>query len=255
MQKAWVNGMTLAYDRRGRGEPLLLIHGFPLDHTIWEPLAVRLVDNFDVIMPDLRGFGLSDIPAGEYTIEQMASDLAQLLDVLKIQKTYIAGHSMGGYVALAFAHAYPDRVSGLGLLGSQALPDSSERKAIRFAQVEQVAENGVQVVAGMADNLSASPQFAPIFRAIILQQRPAGVIGALKALAIRPDATQFVALFNFPIVLVHGLADALIPPARASELKTLLPQAFLTELQAVGHSPMLEAPDQTALALLQLLAR
>jgi pimeloyl-ACP methyl ester carboxylesterase len=246
MEKISINGISLAYDRRGTGAPLLLVHGFPLDHTTWELLLPHLEDDFDVIMPDLRGFGQSDAPEGAYSVEQMAADLAALLDKIKIQKTYIAGHSMGGYVVLAFARAYPERVLGLGMVSSQAAADSPESKAKRYATVGEVAVNGVSAVAGMSEKLSADPAHVAFFRELILRQRPSGIIGALKAMAERLDASELFSAFKFPVVLVHGLADALIPPERSREMKALLPRAELTELPRVGHSPALEAPAETA---------
>jgi 3-oxoadipate enol-lactonase len=245
--------LSLAFERRGKGAPLLLIHGFPLDHGFWEPFLPYLESNFDLIIPDLHGFGFSDGSEDDFTIEQMASDLAVLLDKLNIQKTFISGHSMGGYVALAFAHAHPEKVLGLGLLASQAMPDAPERKTGRYATAERVGLHGVVEVAGMAEKLSANPELIPFFREIILRQRPVGIIGALKAMAGRPDATKFTALFKFPVVLVHGLEDVLIPAERSREMKALMPQAKLIELPGVGHSPMLEAPAVTAQALLNLL--
>jgi 3-oxoadipate enol-lactonase len=248
MKKIFVNKISLAYDRRGTGAPLLLVHGFPLDHTTWEPLLPHLEADFDVLMPDLRGFGQSDAPEGAYTVQQMAADLAALLDALKIQKTYLAGHSMGGYVGLAFARIYPERVLGLGMVSSQAVADSPESKARRYATVGEVAVNGVSAVAGMSEKLSANPAHVAFYRELILRQRPGGVIGALKAMAERPEASELFSSFKFPVVLVHGLADALIPPERSREMKALLPQADLLELPGVGHSPSLEAPVETAMA-------
>ena len=116
MEKLLINNLSLAFERHGKGIPLLLIHGFPLDHASWNPLRPQITSLFDVILPDLPGFGSSDIPDEIHTIAEMAADLAVLLDELNIQKTCLAGHSMGGYVALAFAHAYPARVLGLGLI-------------------------------------------------------------------------------------------------------------------------------------------
>jgi len=249
MQKVSVNGISLAYERRGTGAPLLLVHGFPLDHTEWEPLLPHLEDDFDIIMPDLRGFGRSDAPEGAYTVEQMATDLAALLDALKIQKTYIVGHSMGGYVTLAFARFYPERVLGLGMVGSQAAADSAESKAKRYATVSEVAVNGVSAVAGMSEKLSANPAHIGFFREMILRQPPSGVMGALMAMAERPDSGELFSTFGFPVILVHGLADALIPSERSRQMKELLPKANLVELPDVGHSPALEAPAETARAL------
>ncbi len=253
MEKISINGISLAYDRRGQGAPLLLVHGFPLDHTTWEPPLPYLEDHFDVILPDLRGFGQSDAPDGAYTVSQMADDLAALLDALNIQQTYIAGHSMGGYIVLAFARAHPQRILGLGLVSSQAAADSPERKAGRYATAEQVAAQGVSAVLGMSEKLSADLRHAPFFRELIQRQRPAGVMGALKAMAERPDFVSQLASFTFPVALVHGLADALIPPERSREMAALIPQAKRVELPGVGHSPALEAPVETAEALKGLL--
>ena len=255
MNKVRVNDISLAYERSGEGLPLLLIHGFPLDHGFWTPLLPYLESSFDLILPDLPGFGSSDVPEGDLTIEQMAAVLAALLDELKIPQAYVAGHSMGGYVALAFAHAFPQKVLGLGLLGSQAAPDSPERKAGRYDQAQQVVLQGTSVVLGMAEKLSADASLAPFFREIILRQPAGGIINALKAMAGRPDATRFLGSFNFPVLLMHGLSDGLIPVERSREMKVLVPGAQLIELPGVGHSSAPEAPLETAQALLRLSGR
>ncbi len=105
MQTISVNGIRLAYERRGTGAPLVLLHGYPLDHHLWDEVTPLLVDTFDLIIPDLRGFGESSTVDLFSAMEDFASDIAALLDHLEIQKTAIVGHSMGGYVALAFARA------------------------------------------------------------------------------------------------------------------------------------------------------
>lgn len=252
MARLNVNGISMAYNRRGSGTPLLLVHGFPLDGRLWELLADQLDSQFDVLMPDLRGFGESGAEVGATSMVQMAGDLAALLDLLKLPQTVVAGHSMGGYISLAFAHAYPERVLGLGLIGSQAAPDSPEGHARRYATAEQVATQGPQAVIGMADKLTANPQFAPMLREVILRQPASGLIGGLKAMAERADARAYLPNFGFPVALVHGLADALIPPERSREMQALLPKAELLELPGVGHSPFIEAPVETAQALMSL---
>ncbi|MCI0551523.1 MAG: alpha/beta hydrolase, partial [Anaerolineae bacterium] len=111
---------NLAYTHRGKGTPLVLLHGFPLDSSIWNEVASLLEDSFELIIPDLRGFGESSTMEYPTTMDDYASDIADMLDYFRIQKAAIAGHSMGGYVALAFARLYPERVSGLALVSSQA---------------------------------------------------------------------------------------------------------------------------------------
>ncbi len=176
-----VNGINLAYARRGKGTPLVLIHGFPLDSTSWSEITPLLEDKFDIILPDLRGFGQSTTVETPYSMSDMADDIAGLLDHLGIEKAALAGHSMGGYVALAFAKKYPNRVSGLGLVSSQALADAPEGKERRYKTAADVAEKGVGVVAeAMTPKLSADARVQAFVRNVIEKQSKEGVIGALK---------------------------------------------------------------------------
>jgi len=250
MEKINVKDIQLAYDRRGKGTPLVLLHGYPLDHHLWDDVVPLLEDTFDVIVPDLRGFGESTIADSSPTVEDYASDIAGLLDHLGIQKTAIVGHSMGGYVALAFARLYPDRLTGLGLVSSQVLADPPDRKEGRYKSAKDVSENGIDsVVATMTPKFTANEKLQAFARASMEQQQPTAYIGALKAMAERPDSTPLLASLEIPVVVVHGTSDALIPVDRAREVKAALPQAHLVEISGVGHIPMMEATEQTAAAL------
>lgn len=253
MNKIIVNDIELAYERCGKGTPLVLIHGFPLDHSIWSDSLPLLDNHFDLILPDVRGFGESTTIATPYLMTDIASDLAALLDSLGVEQTALAGHSMGGYVALAFAKAFPDRVTGLALVSSQAAADAPERKEGRYKTAADVTEKGVQIVAdAMTDKLSLSQNVRDVVRPLMVKQNAVGVTGALKAMAEREDLTSFVASFKPPLVLLHGDADELIPIERAREIKSLLPAARLVELPGTGHMPMMEKPKETAAALKEL---
>jgi 3-oxoadipate enol-lactonase len=253
MEKIYVNGIQLAYDRRGDGPPLVLLHGFPLDHHLWGQVMPLLVDTFDVILPDLRGFGESTTVDSPYTMDDYASDIASLLDQLEVQKAAIVGHSMGGYVALAFARLYPERVRGLGLVSSQVLADAPDRKEGRYKSAKDVSENGIgSVVEMMTPKFTSDEKLQAFSRESMEHQQPAAYIGALKAMAERMDSTPLLSSFNFPVVIVHGEADSLIPIDRAREVKSALPQAHLVEISDAGHIPMMEAPQKTAEALKQL---
>lgn len=253
MDKVSINNISLAYERRGKGTPLVLLHGYPLDHTIWNEVVPFLEDEFDLIVPDLRGFGQSTTVDTPYTMDSIAADIAGLLNHLGVEKAASAGHSMGGYVALTFARFYPARVLGLGLISSQLLADPPDRKEGRYATAAQVAEQGtVGVVEAMTPKLSTDERVQAVVRGIMEKQPAAGVIGALKAMAERPDSTELLATFKFPVLVLHGDADALIPVERAREVKTELPGAELVVLPGVGHMPMLDAPEATAAALRKL---
>jgi pimeloyl-ACP methyl ester carboxylesterase len=231
-----------------------LIHGYPLDHSIWEPVVPLLAGSYKVITPDLRGFGASGSTSRDYGMQDYAADLAEFLDGLLVDQAIVVGHSMGGYVALAFAKAYPARVRGLGLVSSQVLADPPDRKEGRYKTAADVAEKGGGIVAeGMAPKLSADPKLQAFASDLIRKQKPEGVIGALKAMAEREDLTGFIKGFQMPVVLVHGDADTLIPIDRAREVESAVLQARLFAFKGVGHLPMMESPQETASALKQLI--
>jgi len=250
MLKTNVNGIELAYERRGKGTPLVLVHGYPLDHTIWNPVVPLLENDFDLILPDLRGFGESEAPRTDYRLTDMAADIAGLLDSLGIEKAAVTGHSMGGYVALAFADLYPERLSGLGLVASQALADPPERKAARYQEAEHMLAHGVgEVAEGMSAKLSADSDLQATLKTLIMRQSPQGLAGALRAMAERPDSTPILSKFDFPVAIVHGQADQLVPIERARAVRAAVKKGYLTEIEGAGHMPMMEAPAQTAEAL------
>jgi 3-oxoadipate enol-lactonase len=247
MKKIQVNNIMLAYERMGNGKPLMLIHGYPFDHTIWNDAAPLLQNDFDLTLPDMRGFGQSTTVETPYDMSDMADDLAGLLDHLKLEKVALAGHSMGGYVALAFAKKYPQRVNGLELISSQAAADSPERKAGRYQTAADVAQKGVGVIAeAMTPKLSVDARVQAFVHPLMERQTPSAVIGALKAMAEREDLMSHLSTVTFPVILIHGNADVLIPIERAKEIKAVLPSAQLIEVQGAGHMPMIEFPNETA---------
>lgn len=253
MEKIKVNDIELAYARLGKGTPLVLLHGFPLDHHLWDDVSSLLKDTFELILPDLRGFGESTTLDAPYTMDDYASDIAGLLDRLGIQKAAIAGHSMGGYVALAFARLYPERVSGLALISSQVLADPPDRKEGRYKSAAEVAEKGISgLVEVMAPKFTSDARLQAFARTLMEKQQPDAYIGALKAMAERIDSTSLLSTFKFPVVIVHGETDALIPVARAREVKAAVPDSHYVELKSIGHVPMLEAAKETAEALQRL---
>ncbi len=253
MLRATVNGVELAYQRHGHGTPMLLIHGHPLDHAIWDAVIPLLQDEYDLIVPDLRGFGQSETVHTPYSLTDMAADLAALLDFLGIRQVVLAGHSMGGYIALAFARAYPGRVLGLGLVASQVFADPVERKPARYQTAADIENQGILLLAdSFPAKLSSIPTLQILLREIILRQSVHGAAASLRAIAEREDASILLAEAGFPVVIIHGSEDALIPLERAREAKALAGKAQLVEIEGAGHMPMLENPEATVKALLKL---
>jgi len=249
METIHLPDVMLEYLRCGSGPPLVLLHGFPLDNGIWAPIVPRLEENFELILPNLRGFGGSTSNAREYSLSDMGEDVIFLLDHLGIEKALIAGHSMGGYIALACARSHPERILGLGLISTQVLPDTFERKRSRYQTAAQVEETGLEpLVIAMAEKLTPTASLRESLSQLMRRQAKAGVLGAIKALAERPDQTSTLKLLQKPVVIVHGDADMLIPVDRAREMKDLKPDSLLVVIPNAGHMPMMEYPADTAAA-------
>jgi pimeloyl-ACP methyl ester carboxylesterase len=186
----------------------------------------------------------------------LAGDILRLLDRLGIEKTVLAGHSMGGYVSLAFARSYPDRLAGLALVTSQAAADPTERKEGRYLLANEVEKGGVlAVVEANLERYSPKEDVLARTREIMLGCNPVGVAAALRGMAERYDLTSFLPAIDIPSLVITGEVDALISPERGIEAAKLLPQAQLVTVAGGGHMPMLEAPETVASALRELMRR
>jgi 3-oxoadipate enol-lactonase len=245
-----VNDISMYFEQKGQGVPVILLHGFPLDHTIWEPTVLEMHSEARIIQPDLRGFGLSDAPQGIYSMKQLADDLLGLMDALAIEKALLAGHSMGGYAALSFARAYPERLAGLALICSHASADTAEQQENRRKQADELLRLGPKPLADrMTPMLSADHQYhAEIYR-IILRNKPTGMAAALRGMAERSDSTELLPAIDVPSLVVAGLDDQFIPVERARAVAAALPNAELVELAGAGHLAMMEKPVEVASAL------
>jgi pimeloyl-ACP methyl ester carboxylesterase len=240
--------MSLEYDDIGNGIPLLLIHAFPFDRTLWRTQIAGLSQLYRVIAPDLRGFGQSSPTEGEViTMEQYASDLKSLLDSVNVKQAVIGGMSMGGYVALAFYAQYPDRVKGLILANTRAVPDPEDVKQARLANAQKVGEVGAHfLVETMAPKMlgpAAKPEMEIAVRSMMLRQRAAGIMSALRGMAVRPDRTALLRFATVPVLIITGSSDALIPPADSEAMHALIPSSRLVNIPDAGHLSNLDKAD------------
>lgn len=248
-----MNPVDLYYEEQGQGIPAIFLHGFPFDHTIWEPLIPLLKKEARLILPDLRGFGRSPVAGESYTMRLQAEDIAHLMDTLGIDQAVLIGHSMGGYVTLAFAQAYPDRLLGLGLVATQAGADSPERRQARLRTAESVTHKGAKVVASdMVNTLTANKELIEPIHELIMKAQPAAIVGALKGMAERHDLTSELANIAVPAAVIAGSADQLVSKDRVETMAQMLPKGWLVEIPNAGHMPMMEDPQAVAAHLRQL---
>jgi len=252
--KALINQINLGFEILGKnGYPIVLIHGFGLDRSIWEEMVGCYMGNAQVILPDLRGHGESDAIEGTYTMPLLAADVVGLLDHLGIEKAIVCGHSMGGYVSLAMADQFPDRLAGLGLITTKAEADSSEKRSGRYALVEDVREKGAVALAeSLAPRISKNPEVIEGSHQIILKTKPLGIIGSALGMAERSDRTEMLNRITCPVLVIAGEQDQLIPLSYAQEMANHLPNVRFLSIQEAGHMPMMECPKITAMSLLSL---
>lgn len=247
----------LHYSEAGAGLPLVLIHGFPFDGSIWAAQEGGLRDVARVLVPDLPGFGQSPPLPGPAAATQIADYARALLawaDGLRIAAFAVAGHSMGGYIALALARLAPLRLAGLILVASRAGADSPEGVAKRRQAAADVAARGpVATVDAMLEKLLApgppDPAIYNRVRSTMLAQAPAGIIPALYAMAARPDSISLLATIQTPALLIAGAQDRTIPPTESQTMRDHLRNAAYVEIPGAGHLPMLEVPAAVNAAL------
>ncbi len=241
-------GVSLEYDDIGNGVPLLLIHGFPLDRTLWRTQIAGLSQLYRVIAPDLRGFGQSSETDGEaVTMDQYATDLKSLLDSVNVKQAVVGGISMGGYIALAFYAQYADRVKGLILANTRAVPDSEEGRQSRLANAQKVGKAGPGfLVENMAPQMlgpTAKPEIEFTVRRIMARQRAPGIMSALRGMAVRPDRTALLRFATVPVLIVSGSQDSLISPSDSEAMHALIPDGRLVIIPDAGHLSNLDKAD------------
>lgn len=262
--KIQINGRWISYDLlQPKAEkpiretpPIVLIHGLGLDRTIWYPMVSAYLDDFDVILPDVRGHGESDAPSGTYSMSILADDLAYLLERLDVKKAIVCGHSMGGYIALAFASQFPDRLAGLGLITTNANADSEEKRTGRYEMIEAIIQHGAEVLAdGLAAKLSHNPDVVRDAHQLISNAKPGGMIGVLQGMAQRADRATLLPQIEKPALVAAGVEDQITNFEDAKSMAEALPYGHFLSLLGAGHMPMRESPAALAEGLRALTQR
>ena len=255
--------MRLNFTDDGPGPVVVLLHGFPLDLTLWDSQRETIGSMYRVICPDLRGHGKTEAPGGIYPIDDMADDVIELLDSLKISEPVVLGGlSMGGYVALSIAVRYRKRLRGLMLMNTKAGADTPEMARSREELARQVEESGDigPVVASMLPKMfgststAKSPELVERIRDVMSRTSPNGVAGMLRGLAIRPDRKADLARITLPTLVMTGAEEAMIPVEESRAMASALPNAELIVVSESGHLTPLENPVAANSAILRFLS-
>ncbi|MDO8366170.1 MAG: alpha/beta hydrolase [Saprospiraceae bacterium] len=247
------NGARVAYSMEGEnhGLPLVLLHGFCEDHSVWSPIR-SLLKSTALILVDLPGFGKSELPA-KTDMGAYAEAVLAVLDAERIDRCVMIGHSMGGYAALEFADRWPERLAGLGLFHSHPFEDSEERKNVR--------RRGIETLQAGKRDLYVAQLFPNLFAPKFLEQHPdllneliangkkqsaEGIAAALQAMLSRRDHQETLSKTKCPVLFLLGEQDSVVPPEKGFKAALLPEVADLHLLSQAAHMAMYECPEETA---------
>ncbi len=242
---------------QGKGPCVILLHGFLGASEVWKYVIPYLSKSFKVLCMDLPGHGKSDCFGYAHSMELMADAVKAMLKHFHIRSCVVIGHSMGGYVALAFAKKYPEMVKGLCLFHSTALPDSEEKKKDRNKAIKIVKHNPKLFIQPTIKNLFSQRNLKYLKEElkmtihIALHTPVQGIIAALIGMRDRPSSLRFIQSATFPIMFVIGKQDNVLPYASLLEQCEQVPHKECLFLEYDGHYSQLENPRATGIALRQ----
>jgi len=252
-----INGIRLNLIDEGAGPPLVFLHGFPLDHSMWDGQRREFRSSHRVILPDLRGLGRSEVSPVPVTMDLFADDVAALLDNLGIAEPVIlCGLSMGGCIAFAFVRRHAQRLRGLILCDCRAVADTAEMVANRRRLAEKVLSDGPTAAAeamlprlfGPTTN-EKQPQVVDAVRNVIQASSSRDIAAAQLSRAARPDSTPTLPEIKVPTLIVVGEHDVISPPAEMQGIAAAIPGATAVVIPGAGHMAPLEKPDDVNRAI------
>lgn len=225
MKKIKINDAELAYRDEGSGQPIVFLHAFPLNQTMWDEQVAEFSSTHRVVTLDWRGFGASGLGAEKSSLTVFADDLAGLLDYLEIKSATVCGLSMGGYAAFAFYRKHAERVNALILCDTRATADTEEGKQARYEMAELARNSGASaMVEPMTPRLLGEttlqtiPHIIERVKKMIEAAQPEGIAQALIGMAHRNDSMDLLPKITCPTLIVVGNEDKLTPPDDAEKM-------------------------------------
>ncbi len=251
MRFANFRGAKIRYSDTGKGRAIVLLHGFPENLHIWDELGAQLAKSFRVIAIDLPGFGESECLGYVHSMELMAQCVHEVMRKLNLRRYVLVGHSMGGYVSIAFAEFFPENLKGLCLFHSSTYADSEEKRADRDRGIATVKKHPVQYLKAFSANLFANPDDPKLkhVRELLFTASPRGIVAALYGMKMRPSREIVLKFIKFPVLFIYGKKDKIM------NYETMLPQtevpaqSEVVTLENSGHMGIYEEPEESLKAL------
>jgi len=236
------------FSDRGKGRPVVLLHGFLGSHKIWKLTIENLSSSYRVIAIDLPGHGQTASIGYAHSMDLMAKSVKAVMDFLKLKKYVIIGHSMGGYAGLAFADLFPDHIKGLCLYHSSAYADSEEKKKERLRAIRLIKTSKNIYTKSTVKNLFATKNLKYLkdeiafALSIARQTQKQGIIAALLGMRDRQSRDLILGLVEYPIMLVIGEQDNILPYEVLLEQSQIIKNKQILYLEHDGHLGFLESP-------------
>ena len=253
--------LSLFYRITGKGEPVILIHGFAEDGSVWDGMAGELSKDYTIIIPDLAGSGRSTGSMENVSMDSLAEQIDMILEKEKIDSCFMIGHSMGGYITMAFAEKYPEKLKGLGLFHSTAFADSEEKKAARNKNIEFIKKNGSakfveQAIPGLFSDFTKQehPEFIDEMIDKYSSFSAISLVAYTEAMRDRPDRTDVLKNYEKPVLLIIGEYDTAIPIEQSLRLCKIADFAYIYIGARSGHMGMLEEPEYCLKAIRDFLS-
>ncbi|MDF1573627.1 MAG: alpha/beta hydrolase [Bacteroidales bacterium] len=253
-------GIDLFYSDSGVGPCMVLIHGYLENGRIWQPFMDMFPEGFRFVVPDLPGHGSSESWGKIHSMDELAEAVRTILDEEGIPRAFVAGHSMGGYVTMAFAQLYSDRLSAYALLHSTPFADTEEKRENRDREISLVlCGKKRQIVmvnipkAFASENLDRLSGEVDRLKQMALHCPDLGIIALLNGMKERPDRTAVLQNLPLPLLLIGGMKDNYIPAELFEKLVSLAPHARVLRLEESGHLGFLEEPGPVVRAFLEIL--
>jgi 3-oxoadipate enol-lactonase len=248
------------YELRGQGPPVVLLHPFPCDHEFWNPVAAALESRYQLILPDLRGHGDSEIGDGTALMQKHASDIARVLDAVGIGKAAFIGCSIGGYILFEFWRRFRERVTSLVLCDTRPQADTAEARANRLKAAATVLEKGTEpFLETMIPKLmgrttvSSRPDLVVGASAMMRRMSAEDISQVQRGMAERPDSVADLKTINVPTLIVIGEEDVLSTVADGELMRQNIAGSQLKVIPKAGHYAPWEQPVAVGTVLRQFL--
>jgi 3-oxoadipate enol-lactonase len=250
----------IVYEVLGGGPPVVLLHPFPTNHALWLPAVQSLASRYQLILPDLRGHGDSEIGEGPALMEKHAADIARVMDDAGVGRAILVGNSIGGYAIFECWRRWKERIAGIVLCNTKAQPDTPEARATRLQSAKDVLEKGTEpFFASQATRLmgkttqASRPDLVDGALRMMRKMSAEDVAQVQRGMAERPDSMPVLKTINVPAMVITGTEDELTGIPEAEAMHKTIPRSELKIVSKAGHYSPWEQPEEIGRLLRQFL--